>query len=208
MKKPKVTEKVQIVALHGGTVFKTRREYLLSLHTRPLTLEALRAQDWKARLGDTLGVGFDVILPQMPHNKNARYKEWKIWFERIIPLLSDGVILIGHSLGGIFLAQYLSENTCPKKIRATMLVAAPFVVAPNKQLVDFRLPADMSDFTRQGGQIFVYHSQDDHIVPYCCGERYADKLPNVHFRPHIDRQHFNQKEFPEIVRDILGLFSE
>jgi hypothetical protein len=51
----------------------------------------------------------------MPNPMNARYNEWKILFKKIVLLLDDNVILIGHSLGAIFLVKYLSENKFPKK---------------------------------------------------------------------------------------------
>ena len=72
----------------------------------------------------------------MPLQDNAKYEEWKILFERYIPHLKDNVILMGNSLGGIFLAKYLSENKFPKKILSTYLTCPPFdntvLVASNK----------------------------------------------------------------------------
>ena len=52
---------------------------------------------------------------RLQYRTNARYEEWKIWFERMIPFLNDNVILVGHSLGGIFFVKYLSENLLPIK---------------------------------------------------------------------------------------------
>lgn len=195
----------QIVALHGGTVFRTDTEYLEYLQTRPLSLDSFRSKDWKSNLQSTLGSGFDVLLPQMPHNRNARYRDWKIWFERIISLLDNEVILIGHSLGGIFLAQYLSENDYPKKVKATMLVSAPFLVSPDDRLVDFMLPSSLDKFSAQGGRIFVYHSEDDQVVPFACAAKYKKALPGAEYEPFVDRQHFNQEEFAEIITDIKSV---
>ena len=62
----------------------------------------------------------------MPLQENAKYNDWKIFFERYIPFLRNNVILIGASLGGIFLAKYLSENKFPKKILSTYLICPPF----------------------------------------------------------------------------------
>ncbi len=62
----------------------------------------------------------------MPNKTNAQFEEWKIWFEKFIPFLNDGVILVGHSLGGVFLAKYLSENKFPKKIGGVFLVSAVY----------------------------------------------------------------------------------
>ena len=66
-------------------------------------------------LDKVLGGGYEVLIPQMPNSQNARYSEWKILFEKIISILDDEIILIGHSLGGIFLVKYFSENDYAKK---------------------------------------------------------------------------------------------
>src|SRR5262249_3285798 len=101
--------KTQIVIIGGGNAFKTHSKYLNYLKTRPLSLDSYRpANNWKNSLQDRLGENFDILIVPMPNKDNARYSEWKMHFKRIIPLLKSGVIFIGHSMGGIFLAKYLS----------------------------------------------------------------------------------------------------
>lgn len=51
---------------------------------------------------------FKVIKPEMPNKDMARYSAWKLWFEKHLPFLdSEKLIVIGHSLGAIFLIKYL-----------------------------------------------------------------------------------------------------
>jgi uncharacterized protein len=195
----------QILIIHGGDAFETRDEYLNYLKTKVVTLERLRAKDWKRHLADALGPEYDVLNPIMPNGQNARYEEWKIWFERIIPLLDKSVILIGHSLGGIFLAKYLSENDYPKHIRATFLVAAPYNTPTDHPLADFLITSDLAKLAKQGGEIFLYHSKDDTVVPFSNFERFQCELPKAHCRILDDRMHINQPELPEIVEDIRSL---
>ncbi|MFA6295075.1 MAG: alpha/beta fold hydrolase [Candidatus Paceibacterota bacterium] len=195
----------QILVIHGGNAFLTYDEYLSYLKSKELSLEKLRFKDWKRNLADVLGKGYDVFAPQMPNSQNARYSEWKIWFEKIIPLLNEPIILIGHSLGGIFLAKYLSENNFPKNVKATFLVAAPYNTEEQHPLVDFNILGNLSGLIRQGGDIFVYQSKDDQVVPFTNVLDYQKRLPNAHVRIFEDRQHFNQAEFPEIVDDIKSL---
>src|SRR3989338_9955150 len=107
----------QIVIISGGTTFDTYRDYISYLKNKEISLEKLRPRrDWKDTLADKLGDNFDILFQKMPNVTNARYEEWKIWFERIIPFINDGVIFIVHSLGGVFLAKYLSKNDISKKI--------------------------------------------------------------------------------------------
>src|SRR4030043_1684983 len=103
--------KQQVVIIHGGTSFDTYEDYLSFLKNQEISLEKLKVRnDWKYNLQEKLGENFEILMPQMPNKTNAHYKEWKIWLERIIPLFNENIILIGQSLGGIFLAKYLSET--------------------------------------------------------------------------------------------------
>lgn len=195
----------QVVIIGGGTTFESYKDYLSFLKNKELTLENFRPdQDWKDTLAVKLGRRFDVLLPKMPNKTNARYKEWKIWFERIIPFLNQDVIFIGHSLGGIFLAKYLSENKFSKTIKATVLVAAPF---KKDDLVDFKLPSSLAKFAKQGGMIYLVQSKDDPVVPFEQLGKYKQALPNSKTIILDNREHFNQEAFPEIIKLIRTLRS-
>lgn len=199
--------KQQIIIIHGGTSFDTYEDYLSFLKMREITLEDLRrGKDWKSTLQEELGENFEVLSPQMPNKTNAHYKEWKIWFERIIPFLNENVILIGQSLGGIFLAKYLSENTFPQKIKITILVAAPFDDKNTKgSLADFKLPSSLEKLNRQGGEIYLIQSKDDSVVPFEQVERYKKALSLSETIVFEGRGHFSQESFPEIIELIKKL---
>jgi len=142
----------------------------------------------------------------MPNKTNARYKEWKLWFERVIPFIKKDVILIGHSLGGIFLAKYLSENTFPVKIKATILVAAPFDDEDSgESLSDFKLPPSLKKFSEQSGKIYLIQSKDDPVVLFGELEKYKQALPEAKTLTFKDREHFNQEAFPELIQLIRTL---
>ncbi len=196
--------KKQIIVIHGGDTFNNYDEWFEYLKTKKLDFERMKASqvEWKALLQERLGDDYEVILPQMPNKQNSKYAEWKIWFETMTPFFDPTVIFIGHSLGGIFLAKYLSENNFSKKIIATILVAAPFDKESDYSLGDFRLPPDLSNFERQGGEIFLYHSKDDPVVPYSDFEKYKKVLPAAVDRIFDNRGHFNQENLPEIIEDI------
>jgi hypothetical protein len=143
----------------------------------------------------------------MPNSLNAKYIEWKIIFDKLAPFLNDRVVLIGHSLGGVFLAKYLSENKFPKKIIATFLVSAPFGDKNfEPTLADFIFNGDLSKLQEQGGKIFLYYSKDDLCVPFTDLERYKQELPEAEAMVFEDRGHFNQPEFLEIVEKIKNVF--
>ncbi len=196
----------QVVVINGGSAFATYKEYLSSLQEKELDFERLKQKRWRETLGEGLGGGFEVIVLEMPNRANAKYLEWKIWFEKLVPFLQDGVVLVGHSLGGIFLAKYLSENTLLKKALATFLIAAPYDEKDlKKQLGDFTLPENLDGLREQGGRIFLYHSEDDPNVPFVDFGKYRGELPNAAERVFKDRGHFIGPELAELVEDIKGL---
>ncbi|MDO8579532.1 MAG: alpha/beta hydrolase [bacterium] len=199
--------KKQVVVIHGGDAFDTYEKYIENLRAEEIDFDDLFQKGWKKTLADRLGDGFQVIAPQMPNKANAKYLEWKIWFDKITPFVTDGVILVGHSLGGMFLARYLAENTFARKIRAVMIVASPHTKQLGESLADFVIPRDLSRFEKQSGDIFLYYSSDDPLVinAFEHMKSYQKSLPKAHIRTFTDRGHFSQEEFPEIVEDIKKL---
>jgi len=209
----KLTKK-QILLIHGGEAFESYEAYFEYLKKAEFNMESEKEKDkrWRYSLEKELGQGFEVIAPTMPNKQNSKYKEWKIWFEKILPYIDDNIILIGHSLGGIFLAKYLSENDFPKKILATYLIAAPYDDKEYKEkdggysLADFALPDSLRRLEKQGGRIYLYHSKDDPIVPFAEVKKYAETLPSTEKEIFEEKGHFMQEEFPELIDNIRQLF--
>jgi predicted alpha/beta hydrolase family esterase len=199
--------KKQIVVIHGGDTFATNEEYISFLNDFVIdSLDYFKGSSWKDSLGQALGEPFEVIAPKMPNKFNAKYSEWKIWFEKLAPLLNQEVVFVGHSLGGIFLAKYLSEHTLNKTIQAVFLVSAPYDEKDtDESLADFSLPETLENFEKQVSKIYLYHSKDDPVVPFIDVEKYKKALPNAVLCVFEDRKHFNQEVFPELVEEIKSL---
>lgn len=198
--------KQQVVVIHGGSAFKDRKKYLKYLATKPVDKSYFNpSKDWKRGLQQALGSKFEVLLPQMPNKTNARYEEWEIWFRRMFPFVNNNVILVGHSLGGIFLAKYLSENKFPKKIKAVVLLSAPYNTKKRHPFVDFNLNEKFSKFISQSRKIFIIHSMDDKVVDYKEALEYTNALPGAELVTFKNRGHFNQEKFPELVEKIKSL---
>ena len=197
--------KKQIVLIHGGSTFETYDEYLSYLKESTLTLERITHKDWKDNLQSEIPEA-EVLYLKMPNSKNARYIEWKIWFEKLIPLLHEEVTLVGHSLGGIFLAKYLAENTFPKKITGVFLVAPPYDTEHcDEPLVDFELTNNLELFGEQSPIIHLYQSKDDPAVPFQDAEKYKRDIPHINLHWFETRGHFLDSHFPELVSDIKNL---
>lgn len=197
--------KQQIFVIHGGDAFNTYEEYFSSLEKYEVDLERLQQKGWKTTLGDILGDKYDVYLASMPNSRNAKYNEWKLWFEKYLPLLNDNLILIGHSLGAVFLAKYLSEETISRKIKATFLVAPPFDNDEGRTLPEFAITKPLLKLAEQAGELYMYQSKDDPYVEYAEFEKYRAQLPNAHMKSFEDRGHFMDETFSEIVEDVKAV---
>lgn len=189
-------KKTQIFIVHGGETFKSNKDYLRYLKTRKISLEArIRWSD--AYFDKELGQKFEIIRPRMPLQDNAKYRDWEIYFERHIPYLRNDLILIGGSLGGIFLAKYLSEHKFPKKILSTYLVCPPFLAG------GFKLKRNLSLLEKNSKNLYLLFSKDDKVVPVSHAEKYRTKLKNAKIIIYKSKNgHFMISKFPEIVRMI------
>ena len=197
--------KKQVVIIHGGDTFATQEIYLDFLRKYEINIERYKTDkdDWKPWIRKMLQENYEVIIPQMPNRTNCKYEDWKLWFEKFVHFLNDEVILIGHSQGGIFLAKYLSENQFPIRVRAVMLVSAPYDKdSEGYPVLSFSLPSTLN---LQTGQVYLYHSKDDPVVPFSALEQYRRALPEAVIRIFEDRQHLNQEIFPELLEDIRKL---
>jgi predicted alpha/beta hydrolase family esterase len=194
--------KRQIFFIHGGESFREYNDYINYLKTRNISLDEWI--NWRDEyLDKKLGVGFDIIRPRFPNPDNAKYLEWKINFERYLPLLKSGVILIGASMGGVFLAKYLSEHKLSKKISAVFLIAPPYSNTLPGEYYDggFNLKSDLSLIEENCKNVTLLFSEDDESVPVIHATKYAKKLSRVKIMIFKSKNgHFRIQEFPEIIK--------
>jgi len=198
-----VKQKPQILYVHGGMTPRNRKVYLEYLKKRPIYLTP--PKPWSADFLDKKLKNFEIIRLRMPLREYAKYSDWKIHFERFFPFLRDNIILIGESLGGEFLAKYLSENKFPKNILSLYLVCPPFDnTLPTEDLSGgFKLKSNLLMMEKNCKNITLLFSKNDDVVPVEHAKKYRAKLPNAKIivYNHI-KGHFRVSEFPEIVKMI------
>ena len=188
----------QIVHIHGGEWFNSYEEYFEYLEAFEIdNVDVLSVQKWKERYQEFLGSDWDVIRPQMPSPQNAKYPEWKLWFEKHVPYLEDDTTLVGHSLGATFLAQYLSEAILPKRVRGLHLVAPAFDGAGG-----FGLTTEVGNISKQISNVYIYHSKDDQLVPFEDSVHLYELLPEAEFIEFDEQGHFLTPDFPELMERI------
>ena len=126
-------------------------------------------------------------------------------FENYLPLLKGKYVLVGGSLGGIFLARYLSENKLPRKAHSVYLVCPPFDdTMPGYHMVHgFELKRDLSLIEKNCKNLHLLFSRDDDVVPVAHAEKYRAKLSNAQITIFKSKNgHFMIEHFPEIVKMI------
>ncbi len=194
--------------IHGGSAYSRYEDFIEKLKTTPLRdlPGSLVLERWSTKLAADLGEDYEVYTPSMPNKQNAKYSEWKIWFERYLPLLRDGVVMIGWSLGGLFLAKYLNENQIDLKIKSLQLLAAPsgeFTSSDGDDCGDFLFSMDgLVDWKGRVEQVVLWHSVDDPVVPFSEVDKYQKWLKGAELRHFFDRNHFLLSDFPELLQEI------
>ena len=193
--------KQQILIINGGSTYPNYKMYVNHLKDKKIDPEKIKAQlEWKTTIAGDLGDDYEVYLPKMPNVSNARYSEWKIWFESVVAVMRDDLIIVGHSLGGIFLAKYLQQNKISKKLKAIFLIAAPIGdVCNEEELVSFLLKGPLDKVISQVADITIIHSKDDVVVPVEHAAIYKEKLPNAKLVLLDKMGHFRLPHFPELV---------
>lgn len=196
--------KQQVFYIHGGSSFSNYEAFLEDLSTK--TIRDLPGEEplkkWPVTLREDLGEDCEVFMPSMPNSQNAKYEEWKIWFERHFEYLRDGVILVGWSQGGYFLSKYLIENTPLFKVKALFLVAAPFEPADfgGEDGGDFAFDTSrVGELANKASKINIFHSKDDFAVPYEHALKYKEALPEAELVIFENKNHFLIEEFPELL---------
>jgi predicted alpha/beta hydrolase family esterase len=219
--------KHQLIIIDGGEAFESDAHALESLEKCNWDLMT-KMPSWKKWISDGLNDTFQTIRPDMPNTRNAKYAEWKVWFEKyfryIAPtqtteqsaldrieaknkLTDKKIILIWHSLGATFLVKYLSENQFPRHIDGLHLVSPVFddIGLIGESLATFRFsPHALPHFHEQAKHLHIWASTDDTVVPYDHSVRFHVNLIWSVLHTFHDRGHFiGQSHFVELFEEIL-----
>ena len=188
----------QILIIHGGNSFSSYDEYRKNLESSNVDYERLLPkQKWKSWIAEQMP-DTDVLLPTFPNSANAVYAEWAIYFEKISPYLGDDVQLVGHSMGAMFLAKYLSQHSLRKKVKKLILIAGPYNDGQTSDFTNFNLESAIS-LPHSADEIHLFQSKDDPLVPFSEFEKYQKDLPSATSHIFEHRGHFIEPDFPELL---------
>lgn len=149
-----------------------------------------------------------VFVPQFPNPDKPKVSKWLNTLKEYEKYINEGTILIGHSLGGIFLLRILELLKEP--VKAAFFVASSVGVKPLLNYMgDYNFSNGFNfnwEKIRKGAKHFtVYHSDNDPYVSLGNGEELAKQLGvKLTFVPSAG--HFNTKSgytrFEKILTDI------
>lgn len=204
-------KKQNIILVGGADSFSNREDFLKYLEKNELwdLPEDNPRKSWKVWVKEQLGEEYYFDIPLMPNKQNAKYDEWKIWFERHLSVVEGSVTLIGLSLGAQFLAKYLIENDIEQEIKGLFLLAGPCGYFDDPDGMDCATfgfdSANLGVIQEKVQKITIMHSKDDFVVPYEHALKYKEALPEAELVTFTDKNHFLVEELPELVELIRNL---
>jgi len=181
--------------------FDNYYDFLQSIDFNPY---AEKFQSWNKTLWEYLGDDWEYMRAPFKERWYSDYEAWKIMFEKTLPYLRDDIVIGAWSLWWTFIIKYLYENKFPVKIKRLIFIAAALNDSDIEKLGTFHLNKEkIANIISQVGNMIVYHSTDDDIVPFSDFLEMKKYFPTATFREFTDKWHFyKEARLPEIEEDI------
>jgi predicted alpha/beta hydrolase family esterase len=155
-----------------------------------------------ASLTRELGEDYAIRYPRMPNEADPDYAAWKSTLANEIRALTDGAVLVGHSIGGTILIHALAEQRPERKLAAVFLIAAPFVGPGGWPSEDIEPKPDLGARLPQATSIYLYHGSDDDTAPCAHVDLHKQAIPQAHVRKLEGRDHQLNEDLSEIAAEI------
>ena len=168
-------------------------------------------EEWDIKLVESLrrelGPRYEVRYPLMPNETNPTFATWRPALEKEFASLRNGAIVVGHSVGGTMAINVLAESAADIALDAIVLIAAPFIGKGGWESEEIEPRLDLAERLPAGVPVFLYHGEDDTIIPVTHLELYAEAIPRAHVRRLVGRDHQLNNDLSEVASDIRELES-
>jgi len=154
--------------------------------------------------------GYKVEVPQLPTPENQSLESWLKVLKKYQKYINQDTVIIGHSLGGLFLLRVLERLDSP--IKTAFFVAAPVGILPIQNYAgdDAFSPGFSFDWRKiksNAAHFKVFHSDNDPYISLENGEELARHLGGeFNFIP--DAGHLNAESgytrFPLLLEKMLS----
>ena len=158
----------------------------------------------------SISLQFAIMIPRFPTPHGQSLDSWLEILGRYEKQITNRTILIGHSLGGLFLLRLLERLQHP--VAAAFFVAAPIGIKPilyyesDEKFSGFK--HNWEEIKKKAKRFFVYHSDNDPYVSLGNGEELARQLgakltliPNA---GHLNAESGSTK-FDGLLKDVKGI---
>lgn len=164
--------------------------------------DAKLAASLRGRLGPT----YHVRYPAMPDEGEPDYQAWRRTILDEALDMGEGAILVGHSIGASVLIRSLTDQAPKLSIAGLFLIAGPYWHDHEFWHWDeVALPRDAGERCPRDVPLFLYHGEDDEVVPVLHLDMYMKALPRAVARRLRGRNHQLNDDMREVARDIVGL---
>ena len=164
--------------------------------------------DWDAKLvaslSQALGSGFEVAYPAMPAEDDPTYATWRPVIRAELTRLRDGVIAVGHSVGGTILIHALTDGEVDRALGGIVLIASPFLGAGGWPGDEFELASDLGARLPGGVPVDLFHGLDDVDVPPAHVDLYGTAIPQARVHRLPGRDHQLGNDLTDVANVIRG----
>lgn len=152
-----------------------------------------------------LGQAYQVHYPEMPDADNPKYAAWRDKIAQESASLEGQVVLVGHSLGASLLLKWLSETPLVQPLAGLFLLAPPYWDDPEWRIAEYVLRQDFASTLQQGLPVFLYHCQDDEVVPFAHLALYKAHLPQASTYVQATGGHQFGNDLAQVAQDVSHL---
>jgi predicted alpha/beta hydrolase family esterase len=155
-----------------------------------------------ASLERELGPGYEMRYPRMPDEGDPHYASWKAALESELEKLSDGALLIGHSIGATILVNALAEHADSWTPGGLFLISAPFIGNGGWPSEEISPMSDLGTRLPAGLPIHLYFGSNDDTVPLEHADQYEKAMPAALIRRLAGRDHQLNNDLSEVAADV------
>ena len=154
-------------------------------------------------LRDKLGSRFEVRYPVMDEDDDAELEQWTRPIDQELASMAGDVVVVGHSVGASVVAKHLSSVDLDPRIVGIFLLAAPFwsgdgIWVWEEGKLDRSAAAQLTERV----PVFLYHCEDDEVVPFSHLQPNAEYLRGATVRVLPEGGHQFGNDLAVVAEDI------
>ena len=157
-------------------------------------------------LRNELGEAFVVRYPSMVDEDDFEFVQWADQIDSEIASLRGDVIVVGHSVGASVVAKHLSETELDPRIVGVFLLATPFWSGDGIWTwEEGKLERSAAERLSERVPVFLYHCEDDEVIPFSHLQPTADYLRDATVRKLSTGGHQFGNDLAVVARDVKAV---